>query len=141
MSSVSSASTSIDGLISGLNTTDIITKLMQLEKAPQDALKTQLALLNQRIAAYTSINNKVSAVGDAATALASKTSWNLWQATSTTPTAATATATTAANGGSLTFTVDRMASAGSLVSSGTVSSTTATVASGSLLLAKGGTSY
>ena len=41
-------STSVDGLISGLNTSDIISKLMQIERQPQDALKNQLALLNQR---------------------------------------------------------------------------------------------
>ena len=47
--------TSVDGLVSGLNTSDIISKLMQIERQPLDALKSQLALLNSRISAYQSI--------------------------------------------------------------------------------------
>src|SRR5687768_10766032 len=122
------ASTSVDGLISGLNTSEIISKLMQIERQPQDALKRQLATLSARIAAYQSVNTKVSALNDAATALSTATGWNVWAASSTVPTAATATATSSAVGGSLTFTVDQLATAASQVSSGTVSATTAVIA-------------
>src|SRR5438270_5007122 len=134
-------STSVDGLISGLNTSDIISKLMQIERQPQDALKAQLATLNSRIAAYQSINTKISTLNDAANGLATNAGWSVWAATSTVPTAATATATSSAVGGSLTFTINQLASAASLVSSGTVSATTAVVATAPVLLAKGGTAY
>src|SRR5207302_6025004 len=103
------AMTSVDGLVSGLNTSDIISKLMQIERQPQDALRSQLALLNSRIAAYQSVNTKVAAVSTAATALSTTSGWNVFAATSSAPTAVTATATTAANVGSLSFTVDKLA--------------------------------
>src|SRR5258708_13935069 len=98
-------STSVDGLISGLNTSDIISKLMQIERQPQDALKRQLATLNSRITAYQSINTKVSSLNDAANALSTATGGSVWAATSTVPTAATASPTSPAVGGSLTFTI------------------------------------
>ena len=135
------ATTSVDGLVSGLNTSDIINKLMQIERQPQDALKSQLALLNSRITAYQSVNTKMSAVSGAAKALSTLAGWNVFAATSTAPTAVTATATSAANVGSLSFTVDKLATAGALVSSGTLSSTTAIAASSPVLVAKGGTAY
>src|SRR3954471_13688651 len=135
------ATTSVDGLVSGLNTSDIINKLMQIERQPQDALKSQLALLNSRISAYQSINTKLASMNTAASALSTLAGWKVFAATSTNSTAVTATATNAANAGSLSFTVDKLATAGALVSSGTLSSTTATAASGPVLVAKGGTAY
>lgn len=136
-----SSSVSVDGLISGLNTSDIITKLMALERAPQDALKSQLATLQSRISAYQSINGKLSSLNDAAGALSTNTGWKLWSATSNAPTAFTATATSSANAGSLSFSIDRLATAGSLVSSGTLASTTAIAATSPVLVAKGGTAF
>src|SRR3954468_12722598 len=96
-------STSVDGLVSGLNTSDIINKLMQIERQPQDALKRQLALLNSRISAYQSINTKMAAVDAAASPLSTFRGWKVFGATSSAPTAVTATATNAANVGSLSF--------------------------------------
>src|SRR5437763_16656563 len=101
-------STSVDGLISGLNTSDIISKLMQIERQPQDALKLQLATLNSRIAAYQTINTKISALNDASNALSTATGWNVFAANSSLPTSATATATSAATAGSLTFVVNQL---------------------------------
>src|SRR5438045_8074911 len=135
------AMTSVDGLVSGLNTSDIINKLMQIERQPQDALRRQLALLNSRISAYQSINTKMAAVSTATSALSTLSGWNVFAATSSNSAAVTATATTAANVGSLSFTVDKLATAGALVSSGTLSSPTATAAAGPVLVAKGGTAY
>src|SRR4051794_5889621 len=135
------ATTSVDGLVSGLNTSDIINKLMQIERQPQDALKTQLATLQSRISAYQSVNTKIGSLNTAASALSTAAGWKVFAATSSSPSAVTATATSAANVGSLAFTVDALATAGSLVSSGTLSSTTATAATGPVLLAKGGTAF
>src|SRR6185295_15918639 len=109
--------TSVDGLVSGLNTSDIISKLMQIERQPQDALKSQLGLLNQRISAYQSINTKLASISTASSALSTVSGWKVFAATSTNSSAVTATATNAANVGSLAFTVDRLATAGALVSS------------------------
>ena len=51
-----SPSTSVDGLISGLNTSDIISKLMQVEAQPQNALKSQLATLKRTAKGFSKDN-------------------------------------------------------------------------------------
>src|SRR3954453_5569061 len=119
--------TSIDGLASGLNTTDIITKLMQIARNPQVQMQSAQAKLKTKMAAYQSVNSKMQALGTAADALSKATGWSVWKTASSDPTATTATATADAVGGSLSFVVNKLARAASVVSSGTVSSTTATI--------------
>src|SRR3954454_6246928 len=129
--------TSIDGLASGLNTTDIITKLMSIARNPQVQLQNEQAKLKTKMAAYQSVNSKMQALGTAADALSKAAGWSVWKTSSSQPTSVTATATSDAVGGSLSFTVNKLARAASVVSSGSVSSTSAVIASGSILLAKG----
>lgn len=108
--------TSVDGLISGLNTTDIITKLMQVEAQPQTALKTKLANQQNVITAYQSVNSKLAALQTAAEALAGSTystltgssAWQAMAATSSSDTVA-ATASAGAPVGQLTFDVTSLA--------------------------------
>src|SRR5436190_16564099 len=135
--------TSIDGLASGLNTTDIITKLMQIARNPEVQMQQAQAALKPKMAAYQSVNSKMQALGTAADALSKASGWSVWKTVSSDTTRASATATGDAVGGSLSFTIDKLARAHSVVSSGTVSSTTATIANanGSILLAKGLSAY
>src|SRR3954447_17121365 len=131
--------TSIDGLASGLNTTDIITKLMQIARNPQVQMQNAQAALKTKMAAYQSVNSKMQALGTAANALSKAAGWSVWKTASSDSTATTATATADAVGGRLSFVVHKPAGAGWVVSSGTVSSPPATIAgaNGSILLAKG----
>ncbi|MDQ1397841.1 MAG: flagellar hook-associated protein 2, partial [Acidimicrobiaceae bacterium] len=132
---------SIDGLISGLNSTDIITKLMQIARQPQVAMQQQQATLKQKMAAYQSVNSKMQALGTAADALGTAAGWSLFKASSSSATNVVATASAGALGGSLSFVVNSLASAGASVSTGSASSLTSVIASSSVLVAKGGSAY
>jgi flagellar hook-associated protein 2 len=129
---------SVDGLVSGLNTTDIITKLMAAEKAPQDRLLARHTQAKNVVKAYQSLNAKLAALRDASGALAGPAGWAAMKATSSAPGVATATASAGALGSSLTFTVNRLATASSIISGGSVAATTAVVAGGPLLVSAGG---
>jgi len=100
--------TAIDGLISGLDTTSMITQLMQVEAAPQTMLKTKQTTANSFITAMQAFNTKVASLAEAATKVSKATSWNAFTATSST-TSATATAASTAQAGSISFTVDAVA--------------------------------
>lgn len=105
-----SVSMGIDGLVSGLNTTDIINQLMQVEQAPQAALKTTMSKAQSFVTALQSLNTKVASLHDAAKTAAKADSWKAFQATSSSTTVK-ATASSSAAPGSVSFTVDKVASA------------------------------
>ena len=65
------AGMSVDGLVSGLDTTSLITSLLQIEAQPQTQLKTRLTATQNTAAAYRSINTKFDALRTAAEALTS----------------------------------------------------------------------
>ena len=93
------ANTSVDGLISGLDTTTIITQLMALEKQPQDRLKTQKTDVGNEIAVYQVLNSKFSTLASAAQDLARPAGWRAMKATSSSA-GVTATAGAGASSGS-----------------------------------------
>src|SRR5690349_22706677 len=101
--------TSIDGLISGMSTTDTINQLMQVEAAPQTALKNKITTANKVVTSYMSVNTRLSSLVSAASALGSSTTWGAMKATSNS-TAAVVSAASGAAAGSLTFRVDKLAS-------------------------------
>ena len=123
------ANSSVDGLISGLDTTTIINQLMSLERAPQDRLKTQKTTIGSEIAVYQTLNTKFSALAAKAQELARPAGWAVMKATSSSA-AVTATATSSASAGELSFTVQQLARAEATASTGTVASTAAIVATG-----------
>ncbi|MEN0086124.1 MAG: flagellar filament capping protein FliD [Leifsonia sp.] len=98
----------VDGLISGLNTTQLINSLMQAEAIPQTLLKNKLSDSTTYITAMQALNTKVAALATSAGALAKPTGVDLHTA-STSSTAVTATAGTGAVDGTIDFTVDRLA--------------------------------
>src|SRR3954470_9293538 len=130
------ANTSVDGLISGLDTTTIITQLMALEKQPQDRLKTQKTDVGNEIAIYQVLNSKFSTLASAAQDLARPAGWTAMKATSSSA-AVTATAGSGAASGQLSFTVQALSRAGAVASTGTVLSTAGVVATGPVVLARG----
>jgi len=60
----------IDGLISGLQTTDLINSLMQAEAIPQTLLKNKVTDSTNFISAMQALNSKVAALADSAAKLA-----------------------------------------------------------------------
>lgn len=133
---------SIDGLISGLNTTSIITSLMSLERKSGDYLTTGKTASQTMISTLQSLNSTLSTLQDAAKAFLTDTvtktsAWSTTASTSSQPGIATAVSGGTALPGSATFTVTSVATAGSAVSRGTVPSLSTAVTSGPVVVGKG----
>jgi len=69
------STSSIDGLISGLNTTQIIDQLMQLNAQPQTILKNRVAAQQTRVASLQTVNSKLASVATKAADLSQLSSW------------------------------------------------------------------
>ncbi|MFW8745105.1 flagellar cap protein FliD N-terminal domain-containing protein, partial [Mesorhizobium japonicum] len=98
----------IDGLVSGLNTTDLINSLMSAEAAPQTQLKSQLSTLQSTITDLQSLNTSVKSLADAATALAKPGGLTVFSTTSTS-TSISAVAGSTATPGSISLKVTQLA--------------------------------
>src|SRR4051812_37079014 len=102
------------GLTSGIDYSTMISQLMQIEGQPQTLLKNQLSDTQDDAAAYRDINSSFAAIATAAAALTKPETWTTARATSSSTTVG-ATSTTGAAGGSLSFTVEKLAASHSLV--------------------------
>lgn len=104
------ATLGIDGLVSGLQTTDLINQLMSVEANQQTLLKSKQSTASSLVTALQSLNTKVASLATAATTASTASSWAKTKATSS-DTTVSAVAGTTAQPSSLTFKVDRVASA------------------------------
>ncbi|GAA2516255.1 flagellar filament capping protein FliD [Pilimelia columellifera] len=125
-------SMSIDGIVSGLGTGDLINQLMQIEALPQTALKKKVDLQGKVVTSLQGVNSKFATMMKAAKDLSSADIWGAMKATSSSN-AAIATAGTNAIAGSLTFKVDSLAAAHTVTFAGRVAATTDAVISGASL--------
>ncbi|PPK66471.1 flagellar filament capping protein FliD [Actinokineospora auranticolor] len=98
----------VDGLVSGLDTSTIISQLMSIEAAPQTRLKTKASQQQTLTNAYQAINAKMLAVQNAAKDLATSTTWTAVKAGYTSSAVSVAASTTALSG-TATFEVASMA--------------------------------
>jgi flagellar hook-associated protein 2 len=94
----------VDGLVSGLDTTALITSLMQAEALPQTALKTSVSTTNTVISAYQTVNARFSTLQTAAEGLGKNDTWSAVAATSS-DSSVGVTADATASAGSLSFRV------------------------------------
>src|SRR4051794_6293930 len=108
---------SVDGLVSGLDTTSLINSLVQAEGAPQAELKTRLTTTEAAAKAYRSINTYFDAVRTAAENLAKPETWALAKASSSSG-SVVATLGSTPQPGSLTVNVTAVAATHSMVSTG-----------------------
>jgi flagellar hook-associated protein 2 len=107
---------SVDGLISGLDTTSLVSQLVQAEAAPRTQLQSKLSTANAGAAAYRTVNTRFDAIRTAAQALTATSVATARTAKSDDP-SVTASATTAAtNGTSVSFAVKHLAATQSSVS-------------------------
>ena len=83
---------SVDGLVSGLSTSSMISQMMKVEAAPQTKLKTKVETAQTAVASYQSVNTKLKALKSAADTVGSMGSWRALQAKSSSE-GVTATAT------------------------------------------------
>jgi flagellar hook-associated protein 2 len=109
------ASLSVDGMISGLDTTSLISQLVSAEGATQARLKTRMTATQTAATAYRSINTKVDSLRAAAEDLVKATTWAAAKATSSSSAATVAAAGTPQTG-QLSFTVESLATAHSVLS-------------------------
>ncbi|MFD0519766.1 flagellar cap protein FliD N-terminal domain-containing protein [Paractinoplanes durhamensis] len=102
---------SVDGLVSGLSTSSMITQLMSVEAQPQNRLKAKVTTAQTAVASYQSVNTKAAALKNAGDALSQLSTWRSIKATSS---STSVTASTSSNlnssTGSLTFNVTALAS-------------------------------
>ena len=112
-------SMSVDGLVSGMDTTSLISKLVAAEGAPQSALRTRLLATKDAASAYRTVNTAFAALRAAAEALTPAALSSARKATSTDTSVTTSAAATAVAGSSVSFTVKNTASTQSLVTKAT----------------------
>ena len=130
---------SIGGLATGLDTNAIIAALVASERALENPIKNQATAANLALQSYGLIRTDLSSLTTAAIALARPASWNTLAATSSNDTIAGVTAGSGTFSGTLSFTVDALASAGSIRSTNVITDTTTTVAAHpSVFVAAGG---
>ena len=103
---------SIDGLVSGLSTSSMISSLMQVEAAPQTRLKSKVSAAEAVVTSYQAVNTKISATKTAADTLGQLSTWRAVKpTTSSTSVTATATGGTDAVAGAVKFSVKALATA------------------------------
>ena len=120
------AGMNVDGLISGLDTTSLINQLLQVEAAPQQALRNKVVAQQRVVTAYQTVNARFVALQTAAEALIGDTAWDPVKATSST-TSVVASVTAGAQTGSLGLYVDTVASAYSAMTSNAAADSTSAV--------------
>jgi flagellar hook-associated protein 2 len=111
------------GLVSGMDTGTMVNQLIQLEAASQNALKTRLSATQVTASAYRTVNSALAALTTAAEALTKPDSWTAAKGRSSAE-SVSVTATPSAAVGSLTFTVAKVATTASSVSTGRWATTT-----------------
>jgi flagellar hook-associated protein 2 len=99
------------GVGSGLDVNSIVSQLVAIEKQPLQPLQTKAAKFQTQLSVYSVIKSQVSALGDAAAALATSSGWAVYAATSSNTAAVTATATSAASATSFGLDVTQLARA------------------------------
>jgi len=128
-----------NGLISGLNTQQIIQSLLAPYQEPETNAQTEQSTVNANVSDYQQVNTDLVSLQTAAGALATSSGWDAATATSSDPTMATATAAPGTPNGAVQFVVKNLAASNSLVSSGTVAAPSNVVdSSPSFLLSQGG---
>lgn len=120
------AGLNVDGLVSGLDTSAIISQLMQIERQPQLRLIAKRDSVNRVADLYRQLNTRFQAIETAAEALNGSLDWRSPKATSSDESQVTATATSSATSGTISFRVTALASAHSVVSTGSITDPAAT---------------
>ncbi len=119
---------SVDGLISGMNTSSIISQLMQLERQPVTRLELKKSAADKAITALQGLNTKFLAIADLAKKLSTSAGWSPIKSTVSHPDAVGVTVAPGTEPTSLTFTVTSLAAAHQIYSASTYAAPTTQVA-------------
>jgi flagellar hook-associated protein 2 len=127
---------SISGIISGLDTQSIISQLMDLARTPVIRMETRKATLSNQITAWQDANTRILALKTKADALATASTFDAKTATSSDESIVKSTATYSAQAGSYYLTVNSLARAHQLKTEG-YANTTSTVGTGTISIGVG----
>ena len=116
------ATISSTGIGSGLDVNSIVTQLMALEARPLNLLQRAESDLNTRLSAIGTLQGRMSAFRDAASALTSVTTWNRTVASSADEASVKVSSTTGAAAGGYAVQVDKLATPQTLASGAFASS-------------------
>jgi flagellar hook-associated protein 2 len=130
--------TSSIGLVSGINTGDIINQLMAIEQQPVTQLQTRIASLTAQKQAYTALSTSLSSIQTNAQTLAKQSTFQNAAASSSDESVATATATAGAAVGSYQLQVSRLVTTQQIVSAGFQDFNSSKVGAGTITIGVGG---
>ncbi|MFB9376589.1 flagellar filament capping protein FliD [Kineococcus gynurae] len=105
----------VDGLVSGIDVTSIVSQLVKVDAATQDRLKTNVSTAQNEIKGYQAVNTKMAALKTAVEGLTKAGGWSPVTAKSSSDAVAVA-ATGTADQGSISFRVNSLASPKSILS-------------------------
>jgi len=128
----------IGGIISGLNMDDILTKLVELSRAPIDRLQVKRVAYEAKLTAWQTANTRLLALKTQAASLSASSAFRGYTVTSSDADAVTATASTSAVNGIYTFTVEQLAAAHQMASQGYADYDSTSVGTGTVTIAAGG---
>ena len=126
------------GLVSGINSKDIIDQLMALEARPKKTLESRIESVNQQKLAYTEMSTKLAAMKLSGQSLKKISFFQNATATSSDEDVLTATASSGASVGAFSFQVARLVTTQQSVSRGFVDFDTEKVGAGTISLEMGG---
>jgi flagellar hook-associated protein 2 len=126
------------GLISGINSKDVIDQLMALESRPRSLLQTRIDQTNQRKLAYTDLRTRLTTLRLSATTLKKTSTFQNATATSTDENVLTATTSAGCATGQYRFQVARLVTTQQAVSGGFADPDSVKVGAGTLTLEQGG---
>ena len=126
------------GLVSGINSGQIIDQLISLEERPKVQLQVRIEEANARKAAYLDLSTRLTSLKTGGQVLSKPSTFQNATATSTDDGVLTATADKAAAVGSYTFRVARLVTTQQAVGRGFVDATAAPVGAGKITLELGG---
>src|SRR3954447_23941904 len=115
------------GVASGLDTNSIITALMAVEKRPQVLMQNRQSAYQAMNTAYSSVIGKLNGLQSAVRNLGNPTDWQPVTASSSDPSRASLISSSGSSTGSVSFTVQSLASPDSVVSFGQVADADTTV--------------
>lgn len=114
---------SVGGLVSGINYNDLISKILEIERRPMALLQARRSDYDAKISAYADLSSKLSALGTAAKDLAKPATFFAKRAQASDATVFDAAASSTAAAGNYSLSVDRLAQAHRIASSGVAAET------------------
>jgi len=127
----------IGGLISGLDMDSILSKLMELSRAPINRLQEKQLALETKLTAWQTANTRLLALKTQALSLSAPSAFGSFKVTSSDEDAVAATASGSALNGIYAFTVEQLAAAHEMASQGYADYDTTSVGAGTITITAG----